>query len=392
VERADTASEALLVSLNETGDIDWPRMQSLTGRQQNELQTELGGSCTATLTWTVGDCGPIPERKRPHQTRCRGAFSTTRSRLRAQRRGTSGRSAQDLEPGEIEARLGSPWIPASDVRDFLTELLDVPRASIKVAFAECIATWTVEPDYSAKYVVSNTTVHGTPRFRASELAEQALNGGHPPHTTRMQMAIEPLTSRKRLLRAKTAAVEGSVPRLGVGGPGRATRLAQDYNLRFNNIGSANSMDHTFRCRHDRTASVMAIWLLTKRTRSGDFAGWQPSFGARRRRREDLDYGGGGDGVAPVGPGEEAHVRGAESPGRSMGAEFLRLYPQARLFVAGKDHFSTGNRQQAWPHRHWELRRGDRLTPVVRVSSGVRRLFQSVRRKTGCRTGCRDQHD
>src|ERR1035438_9386196 len=42
---------------------------------------------------------------------------------------------QDLEPGEIEARLGSPWIPASDVRDFLTELLNVPRGSIKVAFA-----------------------------------------------------------------------------------------------------------------------------------------------------------------------------------------------------------------------------------------------------------------
>ncbi len=29
-----------------------------------------------------------------------------------------------------------------------------------------------------------------------------------------------------------------------------------------------------------------------------------------------------------------------------GAEFLKLYPQARLFIAGKDHFSTGNRQQA----------------------------------------------
>src|SRR6202023_1496662 len=29
-----------------------------------------------------------------------------------------------------------------------------------------------------------------------------------------------------------------------------------------------------------------------------------------------------------------------------GAEFLKLYPQANLFVAGRDHFSTGNRQQA----------------------------------------------
>ena len=29
-----------------------------------------------------------------------------------------------------------------------------------------------------------------------------------------------------------------------------------------------------------------------------------------------------------------------------GAEFLKLYPQARLFVAGRDHFANGNRQRA----------------------------------------------
>ena len=29
-----------------------------------------------------------------------------------------------------------------------------------------------------------------------------------------------------------------------------------------------------------------------------------------------------------------------------GAEFLMLYPQARLFIAGKNHFSAGNRQRA----------------------------------------------
>jgi N12 class adenine-specific DNA methylase len=32
--------------------------------------------------------------------------------------------------------------------------------------------------------------------------------------------------------------------------------------------------------------------------------------------------------------------------RPWGAEFLKLYPQGRLFGAGKDHFETGNRQQA----------------------------------------------
>jgi N12 class adenine-specific DNA methylase len=42
VERVETASEALLVSLNETGEINWARMESLTGRGTSELQDELG--------------------------------------------------------------------------------------------------------------------------------------------------------------------------------------------------------------------------------------------------------------------------------------------------------------------------------------------------------------
>jgi hypothetical protein len=41
VEHVDTASEALTVSLNETGRIDWPRMQQVTGRAPPELQAEL---------------------------------------------------------------------------------------------------------------------------------------------------------------------------------------------------------------------------------------------------------------------------------------------------------------------------------------------------------------
>ncbi len=40
--RFEAASEALLVSLNETGAINWPRMESLTARCAADLQDELG--------------------------------------------------------------------------------------------------------------------------------------------------------------------------------------------------------------------------------------------------------------------------------------------------------------------------------------------------------------
>ena len=42
VDRVEAASEALLVSLNETGAINWPRMESLTARCAADLQDELG--------------------------------------------------------------------------------------------------------------------------------------------------------------------------------------------------------------------------------------------------------------------------------------------------------------------------------------------------------------
>jgi predicted transposase YbfD/YdcC len=50
---------------------------------------------------------------------------------------------------------------------------------VKIGYSETIATWTIELDYRAKYVVSNTTTHGTARFRASDLIEQSLNGRTP---------------------------------------------------------------------------------------------------------------------------------------------------------------------------------------------------------------------
>ena len=41
VDRVDTAAEALAISLNEAGKIDWPTMQRLTGRSPKRMQREL---------------------------------------------------------------------------------------------------------------------------------------------------------------------------------------------------------------------------------------------------------------------------------------------------------------------------------------------------------------
>ena len=81
----------------------------------------------------------------------------------------------DILPGDIHARLGASWIPRSDIRDFICELLQVPKGDVTVGHAGEIATWSVRLDYIAAHTVSNTATYGTKRMSASDLIEDALN-------------------------------------------------------------------------------------------------------------------------------------------------------------------------------------------------------------------------
>jgi len=237
VQRVETASEALLVSLNETGEISWPRMESLTGRSAFELQDELG---SLVYRNPEGGAWETADRYLSGNVRVKLAAAQAAEPIDpAYRRNVEALQAvqpKDLEPGEIEARLGSSWIPPSDVRDFVAELLDVPRARVKIGHAGIIATWTIELDYGARYVVNNRTTHGTARFRASELIEQSLNGRTPTayddheDGTRTVNQPETIAAREKQQQLKDRFRDWVWEDRE-----RAARLAQKYNSRFNNL-------------------------------------------------------------------------------------------------------------------------------------------------------------
>ncbi len=350
VDRVETASEALLVSLNETGQISWPRMESLTGRTATELQDELGSLAyqnPESRIWETAD------RYLSGNVRAKLAVAQASERIDpAYRRNVEAlRDVQpkDLEPGEIEARLGSSWIPPSDVRDFVAELLDVPRAGVKIGYAETIATWTVELDYGAKYVVNNTTTHGTARFRASDLVEQSLNGRTPTaydeHEDGSRTVNQPETIAAR---EKQQQLKDRFRDWVWEDRERAARLAQEYNFRFNNI----------RLRDFDGSHLTLPGMVRASLRDGDLAPHQKNAVWR------ILQGGSPLLAHVVGAGKTWTMTAAAMELRRLdlakkpmfvvpnhlvdqwGAEFLKLYPQARLFVAGKDHFETGNRQQA----------------------------------------------
>jgi N12 class adenine-specific DNA methylase len=178
-EHVETAAEALAISLNETGRIHWKRMETLTGHSPKQLQCELDSLVYRNPEgeWETAD-GYLSGDVRAKLKIAEAAATLDPS---YQRNVEALKAVQpaDLLPGDISARLGSSWIPASDVKKFVSELLDTPERAITVSHSSAIATWALTVESYAKSNVSNTTTHGTTRALASDLIDDALNGRTP---------------------------------------------------------------------------------------------------------------------------------------------------------------------------------------------------------------------
>src|SRR5271168_832877 len=325
-------------------------MESLTARGAPDLQDELGPLAYRNPeggTWETAD------RYLSGNVRAKLAMAQASERIDpAYRRNVEALRAvqpKDLEPGEIEARLGSSWVPPSDVRDFVAELLDVPRTSARIGYAQAIATWTVELDYSSKHVVNNTTTYGTARFRASELIEQSLNGRTPTaydeheDGSRTVNQLETIAAREKQQQLKDRFRDWVWEDRE-----RAGRLAEEYNRRFNSI----------RLRDFDGSHLTLPGMVRTSLRDGDLGPHQKNAVWRILQGDNPLL------AHVVGAGKTWTMTAASMELRRLdlakkpmfvvpnhlvdqwGAEFLKLYPQARLFIADKDHFDTGNRQQA----------------------------------------------
>ena len=350
VEHVETAAEALAISLNETGEINWPRMEQVTGRASRLLQSELGPLVYRDPeggNWETADCylsGNV--RAKLSVARAAGDLDPSYHRNIAALEAVQ---PADLQPGDIEARLGSSWIPTTDIRDFVAGLLDIPRSTVRIAHADAIATWTVDIDYGAKSSVSNTTTYGTTRFHASSLIEHALNGRTPtaydeqPDGTRTLNQQETIAAREKQQQLKDRFREWIWQDTS-----RATRLARDYNDRFNNLrlrtfdGSHLTLPgmarEVLRDRDLASHQKNAVWrvLQSGSTLLGHVVGggktWTMAASAMELRRTGLAK-------KPMFVVPNHLVE-------QWGAAFLQLYPHAKLFVATKDHFANGNRQRA----------------------------------------------
>ncbi len=349
VAQVETASEALAVSLNETGGVHWERMSALTGLSERQLQAELGNQVFLNPqgSWETADdylSGDV-----------RAKLGTAQSAAAIdpiyQRNAEALQAVQpeDIPPGDINARLGASWIPARDIGDFIAELLQVKREDVFVGHSGQVAAWTVKLEYFATSAVSNTTTYGTKRLSAADLIDDALN-------MRVPTVYDYLDDDKRVVnQAATIAAREAQQKLKDlfsqwlwQDSGRTERLARLYNDRFN----------TIRLRTYDGSHLTLPGMNRSELRRGDLDPHQKNAVWRVLQNKHVLIG------HVVGAGKTNAMAAAAMELKRVGlakkpmivvpnhlveqwaASFLALYPAAYIFVAGKGSFAAGNRQKA----------------------------------------------
>jgi N12 class adenine-specific DNA methylase len=173
VTHVQSAEEGLLVSLNQRGTVDLPFIATLYGKPEEQIITELGDLIfhdPESQTWQTADAylsGNV-RAKLAAAERAGPAYARNTEALR-------GVQPEDVLPGDIDANLGAPWIPESDIQAFAADLFHVEPSSVPIAHLAKDAVWNLDAGYAATQSVAATSEYGTARANGTWLLDLALN-------------------------------------------------------------------------------------------------------------------------------------------------------------------------------------------------------------------------
>ena len=89
---------------------------------------------------------------------------------------------EDVLPGDIDANLGAPWIPETDIQAFAADLFGVSSDAVHIAHLQEGRGVERRAGPGARVrSVAATTDYGTERANGVWLLEQALNLKTPDH-------------------------------------------------------------------------------------------------------------------------------------------------------------------------------------------------------------------
>jgi N12 class adenine-specific DNA methylase len=232
-----SAEEGLLVSLDQKGGIDLPFIARLYGKPEETVIAELGDLIYRD-----------PESK-DWQTADAYLSGNVRSKLAAAvaagpayaRNADALRDVQpaDVLPGDIDANLGAPWLPASDIQAFAAELFGVAPSAIQIGHLPKDAVWSVEAGHAVEASVPATAEYGTPRANGTWLLDLALNMKTPVIYDTIQNGDreERIVNQDATLaaREKQKLIKEWFKSWVFAEPDRTERLVKLYNDIYNNL-------------------------------------------------------------------------------------------------------------------------------------------------------------
>lgn len=171
-EKAETAKDALAFSLAEYGTIDRDYMAKLYGKSPDSIIKELGDLVFETPEGgyvTADDYLSGNVRKKLMQ-----AQEAAKSNPNFQRNITALENVipADIEAVDIDAKAGSPWIPAKHIKDFVSHIAGVDDAA-HVSYSSYSAKWALD---GTKWTDAASVQWATERANLETVLEAALNG------------------------------------------------------------------------------------------------------------------------------------------------------------------------------------------------------------------------
>ena len=361
VTSVDSPSEALAVSIGEHGKVDLPYMAELLGTpgEYARITSELSGvifkdpnadPADPEAGWQMADeylSGDVRTKLRTAQL-----AAETNPEFAVNAEALLKAQPKDLEASEIDVRLGATWLAPEIIRKFMAETFQIPyymRHSINVKFSQRTAEWRIEGKTAmGKGDIMSCETYGTSRANAYKILEETLN----LKDVRIYDTIEDddgkpkrvLNKRETMLaQQKQQSIKDAFANWIWQDPQRRISLVRQYNELFN---STRPREYNGEHIH--------------------FVGMNPEISLREHQRNAIAhvlYGGNTLLAHEVGAGKTFEMAASAMEAKRLGlcqkslfvvpnhlteqwaAEFLHLYPNAKLLVARRKDFETANRKK-----------------------------------------------
>lgn len=175
VDRADTAKDALVISLRESGKVDFARMNQLLHRPAEGIQKELQDEGLifrnpASAEWEIRDkylTGNVREKLRLAR-----AVAEDNPQYQPNVEALTAAMPPEIEAVDIGVKFGSTWVPGEVLSDFIEERIHGGRGHQSVKYVPILGRW--EAKVSIYDRSANTEVWGIPEYPAKKILESLL--------------------------------------------------------------------------------------------------------------------------------------------------------------------------------------------------------------------------